>query len=173
MNTFFHTFAWVIHCSVWKDLTEREFLNIEKSIKKWRENETLIMRAMPRITKMWPRIWKIFTFNQNELLKKLMFSPFGWNVHCWAGLTSVWSWSANFSQKKNIVHNVDKVLSFSWRNSAFLELTYSSIAATPFFNDLFMVSCKDRETEDSIRCLWFIVGASQLVLILKWEERKK
>lgn len=30
MNTPFHTSAWVIHPSVWDDLTEMEFLNIEK-----------------------------------------------------------------------------------------------------------------------------------------------
>lgn len=30
MNTFFQTSAGVIPCSVWKDLTEMEFLNIEK-----------------------------------------------------------------------------------------------------------------------------------------------
>lgn len=170
MNTFFHTSTWVNHCSVWKDLTEMEFLNIEKSIKKWREKETLIVKAVPRTTKMWPSIWKMFTFNQNELLKKLMFSPFGWRVHCQAGLTSVGSWSASFSQKKNIAHNVDG--HFHEENLHVWNWLTALLQLHLFYN-LFMASCREREIEGRTRCLWFTVRASRLVLILKWQKRKK
>lgn len=58
---------------------------------------------------------------------------------------------------------------FHEENLCVTDLPYSSVAS---FEDLFMVSRKDRKMEGRTRCFWFIVGVNLEVLILKQYEGK-
>lgn len=89
--------------------------------------EKLIIKSMPRISKMWPSIWKMFTFNWNEFLKEgnVLFLPEEFIAGLVRYLFSI-SQLVFPDRKKNIIDTVDEVVLFSWRKSACLDLFYSS-----------------------------------------------